>query len=321
MSDAASSGGDGRVRLLSYSVPCASCRYDLVGLPVEGVCPECSFSVRSSMVRHGGRRAVPVRRVDRAECVGCGYDLRGLPLDAVCPECATSIERSMRGDLLRNAPLAHLRRLSSAGSYMSALVWIVLVSWCFPPLGVIAASCWAVGWWGVLRPDPELRGNAPGERWRIVARLLVPAVLLAVLGALVAKSARQWGAVAGVPGGPGQSWADLAVAFALGVAVAQHESSLLFVRAFARRVPDRTLRARAGWLLWVGPIPAVIWLGREAATRLGIPPSVRLDGVTMPAAFILFLVWMFGYLGLTARLGAILAEEYVYADGLDQMAK
>lgn len=308
------------MRLLSYSVPCASCGYDLVGLPVEGVCPECSFSVRSSMVRHGGRRAAPVRRVDRAECVGCGYDLRGLPLDAVCPECATSIQRSMRGDLLRNAPLAHLRRLSSAGSYMSALVWIVLVSWCFPPIGVIAAWCWAVGWWGVLRPDPELRANAPGERWRVVARLLVPTAMLAGLFAVVARVALPSGVGAGAPGGPVVPWSDLAVAFAVVAAVAQHETSLLFVRAFARRVPDRTLRARAGWLLWVGPIPAAIWLGREAAIRLGVPPSARVEAVVMPAAFILFVAWMFGYLGLTARLGTILGEEYVYASGEREIA-
>lgn len=308
------------MRLLSYSVPCASCGYDLVGLPVEGVCPECSFSVRSSMVRHGGRRAAPVRRVDRAECVGCGYDLRGLPLDAVCPECATSIQRSMRGDLLRNAPLAHLRRLSSAGSYMSALVWIVLVSWCFPPIGVIAAWCWAVGWWGVLRPDPELRGNAPGERWRIAACLLTPVALLAGLVAVAAKVVMPSGVGAGAPRLLVVPWSDLAVAVAIVAALAQHHTSLMFVRRFARRVPDRTLRARAGWLLWVGPIPAAIWLGREAATRLGVPPSVRLDGVTMPAAFILFVVWMFGYLGLTARLGTILGEEYVYASGEREIA-
>ncbi|MCL4743073.1 MAG: hypothetical protein KJZ54_12825 [Phycisphaerales bacterium] len=310
MSDAASGGGADRVRLLSYAVPCASCGYDLVGLPVDGVCPECSLSVRASMVRYGRRHAGPLRRVDAAECVACGYDLRGLRVDAVCPECGTPIERSMRGALLRHAPIAHLRRMSAAGSYLSALVWIALVSCCFPPLWVLAAWCWGVGWWGVLRPDPELRANAPGERCRIIARLLVPTVLIAAVVAVASQAA----APAGV--GAGVSWADVAVAFAVVAAVAQHHANLLFVRAFARRVPDRTMRARAGWLLWVGPIPAAIWLGREVWTSLGAPPSPRVDGVIMPTAVILFVVWMLGYLALTARLGAVLSEEYIYADSV-----
>lgn len=310
MSDAASGGGGGQVRLLSYGVPCAACGYDLVGLPVDGVCPECSLSVVASMVRYGRRHAGPLRRVDVAECVACGYDLRGLRVDAVCPECGTPIERSMRGALLRNAPITHLLRLSAAGSNLSALVWIALVSWCFPPLWVLAAWCWGVGWWGVLRPDPELGGHAPGERWRIVARLLVPTVLIGVAVAVVSK------VVSPMSAGVGVSWADLTVALAVVAGVAQHETSLLFIRALARRVPDRTLRARAGWLLWVGPIPAAFWLGREAAARLGAPPSPRLDGVIVPAAVILFVVWMVGYLGLAARLGGMLSEEYVYADSV-----
>lgn len=38
-------------------------------------------------------------------CRGCGYDLRGLAVAGACPECAMSVARSLRGDLLRHAPV------------------------------------------------------------------------------------------------------------------------------------------------------------------------------------------------------------------------
>mgnify|MGYP000290568141 CR=1 FL=1 len=56
---------------------CISCRYDLMGLPAEANCPQCSRTIRDSLRFSPGSSGLPI--AFDAWCTACGYNLVGLP--------------------------------------------------------------------------------------------------------------------------------------------------------------------------------------------------------------------------------------------------
>ena len=73
--------------------------------------------------------ATPSTVVERAlACVVCEYPLRGLERDSVCPECGAPIQRSLRGDRLRHADPAYLRKLRLGIRLVLAPFIIVIAS-------------------------------------------------------------------------------------------------------------------------------------------------------------------------------------------------
>jgi len=212
-------------------------------------------------------------------CIGCGYNLHGLPDAGLCPECSTPIVFSLRRDLLRFAPSAHLRTLRRGAAILTAwLALAVLVAITaalvvtddfgmlfdlpeYQLAGAAAIALMALGWsagWQLLaapqRPFPP--GLAPrGERTaaRVLSIIVLFAATLWILLAaaviflprsLVYQIAEFFFAAVSLGGG-----------FAL---IAQFFAAFAYLRRLAHRVPDTRLRASASRMLVLVPACAVL---------------------------------------------------------------
>lgn len=152
-------------------------------------------------------------------CIGCGYDLQDLPQDGLCPECGVPIGRSISGDHLAASPPDHRRRLvRGAGLALAGAIlgWIFLpmlaVGLLLKPTGPLAITpasltlaaallLTALGWMGLIRPDPEkIDHESPSARrrtlllqagacgWIALATVLAFNVLQAILPSLGTSS-------------------------------------------------------------------------------------------------------------------------------------
>ncbi len=129
-------------------------------------------------------------------CVHCAYNLRGLASDGRCPECGTSIARSIRGDLLWQADLAWLTRVSGgftltkdcfvtwlAGLAAGLTERLVLGSsevsnFLEPVWATTIATLLLVGIFRVMTPDPRLSLREQPIALRRIVRLAAIAALL-----------------------------------------------------------------------------------------------------------------------------------------------
>lgn len=59
-------------RALSGSLPCIQCRYDLRGVSIRGVCPECGTAVRASILARVDPSAAALQPIERSWLVAAG---------------------------------------------------------------------------------------------------------------------------------------------------------------------------------------------------------------------------------------------------------
>lgn len=204
-------------------------------------------------------------------CRRCGYDLRGLAESGLCPECATPVATSLRGNLLRYSDeryLATLHRgvvlilvavavqlvlsiLGLAPRFLrlmpgASVPAVVLIG----PYGSTAVSLLLLlGWWMFSATDPAFVGSDRGTTARLVVRVAVIAeAALTALDGLHDTGA--WAA-------GNQSMQHLAMAAKgatfLAFAV-RFFASMLYLRWLAPRLPNPHVGARAGKLMWLGPL-------------------------------------------------------------------
>lgn len=217
--------------LVTESRPCLVCGFDLVGLPVAGVCPECGQPVQRSLQGNLLCYSSP------------GYIAllhRGVFL------VQTSIIAQILGFILMILLVAVLPAIrGSAGP-----------NWNIPAhvAGVIASLGGLAGWWLLSSPDPAYSGANSGGTARRVVRITVAVhacttILYEVFGsfnpAAVSKSTVQ---------SPQSMLVLVAYIVSIIAWVAWFFAAMRYVQWLAPRLPDEKVYRRAKLLMWLGPV-------------------------------------------------------------------
>ncbi len=111
---------------IARDLPCANCRYNLRGLAMTGVCPECAYPVASTAVGHRLRVNGQGRFRTPLACAGCGSELLSLPPGGACPGCGHRLSESIRRHYLPHATPGWVENL--AGGILLILAAGVLYS-------------------------------------------------------------------------------------------------------------------------------------------------------------------------------------------------
>ncbi|MCP4247216.1 MAG: hypothetical protein GY778_09225 [bacterium] len=208
-------------------------------------------------------------------CAHCGYNLRGLTADGRCPECNTPIGRSIHGNLLAFADptwLTTLRRgvrvklWNILLTVATVLVAIVLQRMSVPGVAMIIVGIpvAAVGLWATFlftSQEPRISLNEDTVSLRRIVR---GCALLAMFEPLRALEDR-------LSGGP---WVVLVVV--LGIAMVaglvQAFGEFVYLRRFARRIPDERLEHSTTAVMWGMVVGlTLVGVGLVVGLALGVP--------------------------------------------------
>lgn len=212
---------------VDHHAPCRSCGYDLIGRPLEGVCPECAVAVAESI------RGDLLRFADRrwTSCVhrGLRFVFRTvvwLLVISILMIVVLVIEESGAANRTGPAP-------PSAG----ASPMLVLLRVLFAVVAIAGAARYAVGWWWASTTDPASGDESPTRE-----------MLLRSTGVLAPFALAGWIAMARVGSArilPAIPLAMFAFA-ALAVVVSHLLLSLGMVQRLTRRCGSLSSEARAG---------------------------------------------------------------------------
>ncbi len=277
---------------------CVACGYALVGLPIEGVCPECGVEVRRSL----GERLLHDADAGylRALARGAGLVMWGVWLGlglffgSIVAIVAGGVLQGMGQPIPRDLVMV-LERAAN-----------VLI----PLLGLAGVIVSVIGWWKITSADPGAPASDRGAVIRRRARwLFVGAGVLLMLIVLLEMSGLSSASLFGqlVP------WMVLGLSGLLAlVMLLWFQVSMRVVRGLADRVPDRTLRARArrcavwawvaaGWqLALVGWLFVIAWLAMVNSGNTLVALGLWTGGVFVGMALGLVLFIM--YAMMAARL-------------------
>ena len=202
-----------------------------------------------------------VVRVDLA-CLRCGYNLRGLSLDSRCPECNLEVAPCARGDLLRYADHAWVRRLAKG---TELLVWgTVAVVVPFGAAIGAALALYAI-WLLTAREPGALTHGGRARRWAIRAGFVVTTILLAL-------PARRW-----ATRGPFTIATVCLLLLAILTAIGAWVAFVPYLVKLIRRIPDHGLADRAQFLGRT-IIVSLPFLAAAAA----LVPAMKMMGVSGP---------------------------------------
>jgi len=248
--------------------------------------------------------AAAVLQEDRA-CARCGYNLRGLRADGLCPECAAPIEHSLQGNMLKFADAAWLQKVKRgialklwnvlfavAGGFTGAIIGalapgvaplVILV------LSIMGAALGIAAAWLLTAPEPNI---AVAEDPMSLRRVVRACSVIGGLGGLVQQAVSpgtmpttRMTAASAVP--PASlAVATMIVAGVMGIAgIVAMFGEFVYLRRFARRVPDKKLEHSTTVVMWgvcassvavaiAGVIAAVAYLpALGAAGATGTTPS------------------------------------------------
>jgi hypothetical protein len=232
-------------------------------------------------------------------CISCGYNLRGLRRDGHCPECNAPITHSIRGDALRYADPAWLKKLQTGVKYIlySILFGILLglagvqaaaAGMAIQGLMLIATgvieflSLW--GTWLLTTPEPRLASH---EQPVTVRKLIRFCAVLGFCGALLSQAEGLATGLAAVILGVGGGVLGL-------VGVVELVGQLVYLRRFARRIPNPSLAKSTGVVLWGLPASTGVLVVATLAIVLVAGLSPGAGGMAFAAA---------GFTGVACILG------------------
>ncbi len=172
---------------------CVKCDFSLKGLPIGTKCPEC------------GEPSLPESAYDAQTlgpytlCPNCGYSLEGLSTDSRCPECGSPCQDAITPHSLFRSGGAYVRtlaggaRLALVSAYIAVFcilgsfllpfllmainptpaagggpIGLLLATWSYLALLLVAALVWLYAWLRITTPDPSKSGRPPNEtsrRW------------------------------------------------------------------------------------------------------------------------------------------------------------
>lgn len=231
--------------VISEDRPCLSCGFNLVGLSVSGVCPECGQPVLRSLQGNLLRYSNPEY-------------LAGLHRGVFLVQAAIIVQVLMAIGTLVIA-------FTGGAPLVNSLVQP------FQGVSLLASICSVVGWWLLSSPDPAYSGSNDGTRARQVVRITVAvnaaaAVLPLVLG----------GANAGMVFRGGANNAAAMLSQVVGIAsliawVVWFFAAMRYLQWLAPRIPSEKILKRARLMMWLGPV-----LYTVGAPFCGLGPLVAL---------------------------------------------
>lgn len=185
-------------------------------------------------------------------CRGCGYNLRSLAYTSDCPECALPVGLSIRSDRLCDANPAWLGRLRLGVALLIPVTILlrflnVSAGFGFPALpqfalyllGMTTLAAILSGLWFLTDPEPNAARLARHDRTRRWLRAMV----VVTAASYVLKQAI-W-----LLGIPIPAWAPISVSLSAVIRVTRTLLILMYLRALARRIPDRDCVLTATLLL------------------------------------------------------------------------
>lgn len=258
-------------------MPCRRCGYNLRGLELDGICPECGALVRVSLIGDFLAAADPahITRLFRgAILVEVTFYIY------VLVSCVAS-------------PIALAIAVPRAASGLSGALLSVL----HLALALLAI----LGWWLVSSPDP---GRMPGSRGDALRRALRLCLILSACFTLIATFGTAIGSITSDPA--------LSVLLVRGGAVlgactwlVQYFASTAYVRVLALRIPSPELASTARsnihmplWTFGLGVPFAVI----TALVGVSVPAMVLLTILCLAAMAIASLVWFIWYCSMISGL-------------------
>lgn len=228
---------------LGRDQPCFKCSYNLRGLPLNGVCPECGLPVQDS--------------------------LKGILLKYASAEYRSTLNSGL--SLLLNAILVQI--VLAIASFVAMLLIgpdrsVFLISHL---LGLAVSAMSFIGYYRYTEGDPGYVGIEPPRNSRQIARAMVLVLagisVINIFQQMLAKPIAQ--AVAGQP-----TIEVFALAIGLvGVAamVVQFVAILKYTAWMADRIPDAFIRSRARRYVWLLPLITIV-----GAIALMIGPLIAL---------------------------------------------
>ncbi|MBX3359492.1 MAG: hypothetical protein KF745_13815 [Phycisphaeraceae bacterium] len=226
MSEATPAVGAGGMDVLLERRSCIGCGYDLVGLPVGGVCPECGRPVADS--------------------------LRGILLQFASKEY---IGAALQGHTLVLGGILLYLAVQVAGIVARALVVEAWVDWGLQGCGIVSVLMIAGGYLRLTVRDPQFTGTErPGSARRVLQ--------IAVMGQIAAMAATLTGVLLLASGGTGAAWMVVIVVVLFVVDkvlwAVQFFAMMRYTRWLARRVPDGWVVKRTKVYMWLLPVLATV---------------------------------------------------------------
>ncbi len=222
---------------------CNGCGYELAGLPIDGVCPECARPVSASL--HGG------------------------DLQYAAPEHLASLERGclmvqtyLIASLIVGVALLVISIVAQVSQAPGAQQ---VVSFLGSLANVGLTAVYIAGWWLLSKPDPSRRYGDLGESPRRIARIAVvvlgSASLLQFAGTMLAGFSSTGGAAAGSIYAASGALLMIAGIASLIASCVNYFASMYYLRWLAPRIPNPKAEARAKQLLWLGPVLYIFGCG------------------------------------------------------------
>jgi hypothetical protein len=214
---------------LDRDQPCLKCGYQLRGLPLAGVCPECGTPIEDSLKGYFLQYASPEYR----KKVGMGLSL-------ILAAILLMIVLSFVG--------------IGAEFAMGRSQGLDIV---FAILSLVVTAVNIVGYWNYTEPDPDYTGVEKPNSARQVARLAV--VAQAVIHGVQLVAAFFQSATDAVPGAsPGVSTTEVlgVLVGLLGLAAwaTQFFAIMHYTRWMGSRIPDAFIQRRAKTYMWLLPV-------------------------------------------------------------------
>ena len=204
-------------------------------------------------------------------CLHCGYNLRGLLFAGRCPECGTPIGRSVHGNLLRFADPQWLRRLllgvrlalwnvlvgllGFAGACVGGALLVGFSGGGTPPEAApllrfavfVPVECLSLAsLWLITSQEPRVSPTEdPVTLRRVLRGFAILGIVATVIGELAQAGSWHWTVGA------------LAACLQLGFIVSFF-GWFVFMRRFARRIPDWRLARSTTVLMWGLPSIALV---------------------------------------------------------------
>jgi NAD/NADP transhydrogenase beta subunit len=205
------------------------CGYDLAGLPKEGQGPECSTSVRRSLL--------------------------GNSLEYCSPDYLRTLHHGVI--LAQTSIIMLVLQILAGGLFRIVLASVVAQTAMFDlvgsMVGFVGSIIGLVGWWMLSALDPRFTGVDTGQRSRAVVRVTVAALAGITLLQLVLAFFST--AVSTFAAADPLILAILGVsAFGLIAQITKYFASLIYLQWLVRRIPNQRAEMRARLLMWLGPV-------------------------------------------------------------------